>query len=159
MTARAYELMIIVDTDEPDSMVDDVVRRVDTWIHEGETIVASVDKWGKRKFAYEINHKMDGHYVVLELAGPPRDLAPLERMLNLADEVVRHKIVRLPEHEALKRELVTADGVAAPPKPKAEKPAPSPEPEASAAEPEADPTSDDAPEAAAEPAAEEAADS
>ena len=105
---RAYEIMIIVDGDEEDAMVDDVVGRVETWLTEGESRLVNTDKWGKRKFAYEIDHKTEGHYVVLEFVTEPRDMAPLERSLRLADEIVRHKLIRLPDHEAARRGLLVA---------------------------------------------------
>ncbi len=108
VSTRAYEIMIIVDGDEEDAMVDDVVSRVETWLTEGGSKLATTDKWGKRKFAYEINHKTEGHYVVLEMVTEPRDMAPLERTLRLADEVVRHKLIRLPDHEATRRGLLEA---------------------------------------------------
>jgi len=101
-------MMIIVDGDQEDAVVDDVVKRVETWLSDGESKLVNTDKWGKRKFAYEINHKTEGHYVVLELTTEPRDMAPLERTLRLADEVVRHKLIRLPDHEAARRGLVEA---------------------------------------------------
>jgi small subunit ribosomal protein S6 len=108
VNTRAYEIMIIVDGDEEDAMVDDVVSRVETWLTDGGSKLATTDKWGKRKFAYEINHKTEGHYVVLEMLTEPRDMAPLERTLRLADEVVRHKLIRLPDHEAARRGLLEA---------------------------------------------------
>ncbi len=108
MTTRAYEMMIIVDGDEEDTMVDEIVGRVETWLTEGGSRLATTDKWGRRKFAYEINHKTEGHYVVLEMVTDPRDMAPLERSLRLADEIVRHKLIRLPDHEAARRGLLEA---------------------------------------------------
>lgn len=109
VTTRAYELMIIVDGDHEDAMVDTVVSRVEAWLSNEEgSSLASTDKWGRRKFAYEINHKTEGHYVVLEMVTAQRDMDPLERMLRLADEVVRHKLIRLPDHEAARRGLLVA---------------------------------------------------
>lgn len=108
VSTRAYEIMIIVDGDEEDLMVDDVVSRVETWLIDGDDRLASTDKWGKRKFAYEIDHKTEGHYVVLEMVTGQRDMAPLERSLRLADEIVRHKLIRLPDHEAARRGLLEA---------------------------------------------------
>ena len=108
VSTRAYEIMIIVDGDEEDAMVDDVVSRVETGLTDGGSKLATTDKWVKRKLAYEINHKTEGHYVVLEMVTEPRDMAPLERTLRLADEVVRHKLIRLPDHEAIRRGLLEA---------------------------------------------------
>ena len=98
--------MIIVDGEEEDAKVDEVVQGVDTWIQEQNGQVASTDKWGKRKFAYEINHKTEGHYVVLEMTTGQINMEPLERQIRLLDEVVRHKLIRLPEHEAIRRGLI-----------------------------------------------------
>ena len=106
VTTRAYEIMIIVDGDEEDAKVDEIVQIVDTWIQGQNGQIATTDKWGKRKFAYEINHKTEGHYVVLEMITGQLDMEPLERQLRLIDEVVRHKLIRLPEHEAIRRGLI-----------------------------------------------------
>lgn len=103
MSTRAYEIMIIVDGDEEDAMVDDVVSRVETWLTDGGSKLATTDKWGKRKLAYEINHKTEGHYVVIELLSGGGINATVERQLRLADAVVRHKLLRLPDAEATRR--------------------------------------------------------
>jgi small subunit ribosomal protein S6 len=76
--------------------------------------VASTDRWGRRRFAYEIDHKTEGYYVVWEITSDGADLEALERSLRLADEVVRHKLVRLPDDEAARRGLVGAQAEPAP---------------------------------------------
>jgi small subunit ribosomal protein S6 len=43
-----------------------------------------------------VNHKREGYYVVVEFTAEPETVAALDRMLGLADEVVRHKVIRLP---------------------------------------------------------------
>ena len=60
----------------------------------------AVERWGKRTFAYEVNHKREGYYVLVELAGEVQTVAELDRLLALADEVVRHKVIRLPDKAA-----------------------------------------------------------
>ena len=106
MSTRAYELMIIVDGDHDDATVDQIVTEVDTWVQDENGSLAKTDKWGKRRFAYEINHKTEGHYVVLEMTTGQVNMEPLERTLRLSDEVVRHKLIRLPDHEAQRRGLI-----------------------------------------------------
>lgn len=101
---RAYELMVIIDGDEEDATVDAVVQRITTQVGADGGTVPTIDKWGKKRFAYEINHKHEGHYVVLEIVAPV-PLDEVERQLRLADEVVRHKLIRLPEGEADRRGL------------------------------------------------------
>ena len=68
--------------------------------------VATTDLWGRRRFAYEINKKHEGIYSVLQVVTPATNLDALDRALRLADEVVRHKILRLPDREAAKRGLL-----------------------------------------------------
>jgi small subunit ribosomal protein S6 len=102
---RAYELMIIFDGDLDDSRVQLFLNRITALIEAEGGDVVNVDKWGRRKFAYEINHKQEGIYVVLEWVVDAMDNPAFERVLRLADEVVRHKLLRLPEAEAERRGL------------------------------------------------------
>lgn len=111
---RAYELMVIFDNDTTDAQLNTHVKSMITETVEADGgSIAKVDHWGKRKFAYRIKHKglyaLEGTYVVLEILLPEgKDLSSQDRALRLADDVVRHKIIRLPEHEATKRGLFGA---------------------------------------------------
>jgi small subunit ribosomal protein S6 len=102
---RAYELMVIFESGLEDLAIDEQVKTVTANIGARGATVASTDRWGRRRFAYEIDHKTEGYYVVWELTSDGADLEGLERSLRLADEVVRHKLVRLPDAEAAKRGL------------------------------------------------------
>ena len=90
---REYEVMVIVDETAEDKL-EAVVERVTQIVTGGGGEVTKVDRWGKRKFAYEIDHKTDGFYLVIEFTADTDLLSELERVLLLADEVVRHKVVR-----------------------------------------------------------------
>ena len=103
---RVYELMIIFDSDVDDSGLQQMLNRVNEMVSSGKGKVASTDRWGRRRFAYEINHKLEGYYVVLEIVTEAPNLNDLDRFLRIADQVVRHKIMRLPEHEATRRGLL-----------------------------------------------------
>jgi len=102
---RAYELMVIFDGDLDDAAVQQALNDVTGQIGSHGT-VASADFWGKRRFAYEINHKTEGFYAVIEVKAEPGALDPVERSLRLADAVVRHKLIKLPDDEAARRGLV-----------------------------------------------------
>jgi len=103
---RAYELMIIIDSDVSPDGVDTVVSDVaDLVVGEGGTI-KSTDNWGRRKLAYKINHKTEGTYVVWEIVTETAGLPDTERRLRLADDIVRHKLFRLPDAEAQRRGLL-----------------------------------------------------
>ena len=70
------------------------------------------DWWGKRRFAYEIKKKYEGYYVVFNLVAERGALDDFERSLRLADDVVRHKLIRLPDAEAARRGMAEAGAAA-----------------------------------------------
>jgi len=97
---RPYETVIIFDTDVDESAITAVLERGLEVVRNDGGTVGAVDRWGKRTLAYELRHKREGYYVVVEFTAEPETVAALDRMLGLADEVVRHKVVRLPDHKA-----------------------------------------------------------
>ncbi|MDJ0792223.1 MAG: 30S ribosomal protein S6 [Acidimicrobiia bacterium] len=94
---RSYELMVIhrFDMAEPD--VRNAVSEVEAAITARDGVVKETDFWGKRRFAYEIDHMNEGYYSVIVFDGPVELQDALDRSLSLLDAVVRHKIIRLPE--------------------------------------------------------------
>lgn len=109
---RAYELMVIIDSDVDENGVQAVIARVGELVAAGAGNVAKTDLWGRRRYAYPINHKLEGIYVVFEIATPATNLEELDRFLRLADDVVRHKLIRLPDSEAERRGLLGAAAAA-----------------------------------------------
>lgn len=103
---RAYELMVIIHGDSDDAAVDGAITRIGEQIVARKGEIKSTDRWGRRRFAYEIEHKHEGSYVVFEVLAEGGDLDDLERQLRLADDIVRHKLIRLPDHEAARRGLL-----------------------------------------------------
>lgn len=104
---RAYELMVILrgDLDEPvaHAWVKTVTSGIET---AGGSVHGQPAWWGKRRFAYPIDKREEGYYAVFELVAAGGALDELERTLRIADDVVRHKLLRLPEHEAARRGIV-----------------------------------------------------
>ena len=103
---RAYELMVIWDGELEEAAVEGHIANTAKAVVAENGTVHKTDKWGKRRFAYEINHKNEGWYVVYEVTTEGSGFPELERSLRLADDVVRHKVFRLPDHEAAKRGLL-----------------------------------------------------
>lgn len=103
--SRAYELMVILSGD-----LDEAAAKTRSEEIEGRLndvgLVATTDFWGRRQFAYEIDHRTEGTYVVYEVLATPGGLDDVERSLRLADDIVRHKLLRLPDHEAERRGLI-----------------------------------------------------
>jgi small subunit ribosomal protein S6 len=91
---RDYEVMTI---HRPDLAEDDVQAKVgelESYLAGQGASVEGRDLWGKRRFAYEIGHLSEGYYSVVSFQAEAAAVDSLDRMLSLADEVVRHKIVR-----------------------------------------------------------------
>jgi len=108
---QVYELMIIFGGDLDEDAVAARLSKVTTNIEsEGGRVATVLDSepWGRRRFAYRINLKWEGVYVILEVVTDAGNLDTTDRILRLADrsEVVRHKIMRLPKDEAAKRGLL-----------------------------------------------------
>lgn len=103
---RAYELMVILDGDLEDTPARAWIATVTDGITKaGGQVVGKPDWWGRRQFAYPINKKEFGYYVVLNLLATGGALDELERSFRIADDVVRHKLIRLPDAEAERRGL------------------------------------------------------
>ena len=104
---RAYELMVILDGDLEDAAAQSLVASLaDTIGKAGGQLHGKPDFWGRRQFAYQINKKEHGYYVVYQLLAEGGALDDFERSLRIADNIVRHKLVRLPELEAVRRGVV-----------------------------------------------------
>ena len=103
---RAYELMVIIDGDVEDTEAQARVKSItDAITKAGGTVHGKPDWWGRRQYAYPINKKEYGYYAVMNVVAPGGALDELERSLRIADDVVRHKLLRLPDAEAARRGL------------------------------------------------------
>jgi len=92
---RSYELMVIYRYDMAEPDVRDAVAEVEKAITDRDGVVKDSDFWGKRRFAYEIDHMNEGYYCVITFDGSVELQDTLDRSLSLLDAVVRHKILRL----------------------------------------------------------------
>lgn len=97
---RPYEVMIILEAGLEDDAIGSILGKATSTITNGGGTVTRTEKWGKRRFAYELDHKWEGYYVLLHLTAEPATVADLDRLLSLADETIRHKVIRLPEKVA-----------------------------------------------------------
>jgi small subunit ribosomal protein S6 len=111
---RSYEILLILPADADDKVVQSVADRITGVVSGTGGEVTKVDRWGKRRFAYELDKLTEGFYVVVEMQADPESLKELDRVLSLADEVIRFKVT-------LRRHPQPA---AAAPAPQAEQPEP-----------------------------------
>ena len=90
---RSYELMMIHRPDLAEPDVRSHIEEVEKTIGEAGAVRNS-DFWGKRRFAYEIEHLNEGFYSVLDFEADPELVDRMDRALGLSDSVLRHKILR-----------------------------------------------------------------
>jgi small subunit ribosomal protein S6 len=91
---RTYEVMVILD---PSLDERTVAPSLDTYLNVvrqdgGE--IESVDVWGKRRLAYEIDKNAEGIYAVVDLKADPATVKELDRQLSLNESVLRTKVIR-----------------------------------------------------------------
>lgn len=91
---RAYEVMTIHRPELAETDVQAKVKEVEAFLTSRGATISATDLWGKRRFAYEINHVNEGFYSVVSFESETEAIDDLDRVLTLADDVVRHKIVR-----------------------------------------------------------------
>lgn len=96
-TKRQYEVVFIVDPTADD---DEVTRLTDSFkqivTDQGGTITKS-ESMGRRQLAYEILHKTEGSFVLLEIEGSGKEIAELERRMRVNDRIIRYITVRVDE--------------------------------------------------------------
>jgi small subunit ribosomal protein S6 len=94
--------MVILDAGlEEDAIRASIDRAAQLLTDRGAT-VDKVDRWGKRRFAYEVRHRSEGYYALIDTHAEPAAVSDLDRMLKLADDVIRHKVIRLPDKAVVK---------------------------------------------------------
>lgn len=92
---RNYEAVVIVDSRLDEPSIKQAVEKFTKAI-EGKGEIAKLDEWGRRRFAFEIDHMTEGFYVVASFKAEPSLIEELDRLVQLGEEYIRHKIVRVP---------------------------------------------------------------
>ncbi len=106
---RAYEFMVILEGELDEAAAQAWVKSItDSIAKAGGHVHGKPDWWGRRQFAYPINKKHYGYYAVMNVVAAGGALDELERSLRIADDVVRHKLLRLPDAEAARRGITVA---------------------------------------------------
>jgi small subunit ribosomal protein S6 len=94
---RTYEVVFIIDPDAEDAEVMRLTEAVQKIITDQGGSITKTEMMGKRQLAYEINHRRDGVYVLLEVDGSGVEIAELERRMRVNDRILRYMTVRVDE--------------------------------------------------------------
>jgi small subunit ribosomal protein S6 len=89
--------MLILPADADEALVTTAVERITKVISPSGGEVTRLDRWGRKRFAYELARQTEGYYVIVRFSAEPATQQELDRALKLADEVIRHKVMVLPQ--------------------------------------------------------------
>jgi small subunit ribosomal protein S6 len=92
-----YEILLMFDPELPEERQNEIVERTRELVQRGGGTVDGHDVWGRRKLAYEIDHKSDGTYHLLTFTAETETLEEISRVLKITDGVMRHLAVRRSE--------------------------------------------------------------
>jgi small subunit ribosomal protein S6 len=102
---RSYEIVFIIDPEAEDAEVMRLTEAAQKIITDQGGNIIKTEMMGKRHLAYEINHKRDGIYVLLEVEGSGREIAEFERRMRVNDRVLRYMTVRVDEYRRRAQKL------------------------------------------------------
>ena len=89
-----YELMYIISNTATDEQREALIEKYKSFVESKGGVVTGVDKLGMKKFAYAINFKNEGFYVLMNFEAPAEVINEMNKSMNIADLVVRQMFVR-----------------------------------------------------------------
>jgi small subunit ribosomal protein S6 len=90
-----YDLMLLLDTAAPEEQRAKVLAEAQRLLESNGATIVSTHDWGVRRTAFEIRHKNDAEYHLLQFEGGPEVPAAVGRYLRITDGVVRFRVIKL----------------------------------------------------------------
>lgn len=94
---RPYEVVVILDPDLEEKTIAPSLEAFLNVVRNDGGTVEKIDVWGRRRLAYEINHKPEGIYALLHVTATVDSVKELDRQLSLNEAVMRTKVLRADE--------------------------------------------------------------
>ena len=89
-----YEVLYIIRCDVDDDKKTRTVEKFENLVATLGGTVDALDKWGMRKFAYEINKQTEGYYVLMNVTCTKEAQSELDRYMRNDENVVRQMIIK-----------------------------------------------------------------
>lgn len=93
---NSYETILIIDSTYEEDATKALISKFTSLI-EKNAVLESVDEWGKRRLAYEIQDRTEGYYVLINFKSSPEFPKELDRIYRITDGVLRTIIIRKDE--------------------------------------------------------------
>ena len=87
-----YEAVMVLSTKQGEDAIKALIEKFSEIIKANATL-ESVDEWGKRTLAYEIDDETEGYYVLFNFNSVPSFHMELERRMNITDGILRSLVV------------------------------------------------------------------
>lgn len=84
-----YETTFILEPGLDENRVNEEIEKASQWIRDLGGEVLDVQRWGKRRLAYEIGKRRDGIYTLILHQGAGALVKELERRMRLNEAVMR----------------------------------------------------------------------
>lgn len=90
---KNYELMYIIDATVADEKREQLIEKFKALVESNNGKVVSEEKIGVKKFAYTIDYKTEGYYVLLNFEADAKVPALIKEQMLITDGIIRHMIV------------------------------------------------------------------
>ncbi len=95
---RKYEVIFIMKPMEEEA-TNAIIEKFEKLIADNGGKVEKIDRWGKRRLAYEIKDCVDGYYCLFYVEAEPAVVAEVDRVMKINDQILKHMIVKSDEDE------------------------------------------------------------
>lgn len=97
MSERTYEILFIADPNLGEPEVDALTAVVQGFVEQAGGKLQKVEKWGKKRLAYDVRRRREGSYVLVVADGSGGLIKEVERRLKVTDGIIRFLTVRVDE--------------------------------------------------------------
>lgn len=90
---KNYETVFVLHPHLDEAKVEEEIQKVKDVITQNEGTINEVQKWGRKRLAFEINKVHEGIYTLIQFQSKPSAVQELDRKFKLNEEVLRHLTV------------------------------------------------------------------
>ncbi len=89
-----YELLYIIASDVSEEKREELIKKFTSYVESKGGSVDGIDKWGMKKFAYPIDFKNEGFYVLMNITMNAEEVNAMAKLMNITEGIVRQLFVR-----------------------------------------------------------------
>ena len=88
-----YEIMYIISGSADEATRDALTEKFKAYVINAGGTVENIEKWGLKKFAYPINYKNEGYYILMNFSAPAGVPAEMQKLMQITDNLVRNMCI------------------------------------------------------------------